>query len=476
MSIFGSNKSSKVKKLAEKVINSGYFDGEDALRELAKLDEREEAIPIFMELYSKGDKRWSARYLGGLGTIAVIEPLLEVFRDAKPSIIEESGWVTYDKKGHDGEPASAMVRVPGGIERLSAICSPEEYERILILAHDYGGVQPDLAPALGELATPKSINRLLFQLWNYTDPDRHPAEIPALVKAGKKAHPPLLEALKKEFPDDRRHQTIYRKLILEVLKESGDEQCVMIIQSVMESDSAVATEARAVIEAIALRCKDVKIPDVVAPKPKPIKSVAKSGDAYVDTCFQIEFQEFDDGRDWFQIPEAKAMTQAGNAGRIEEALQHAEVLREKYPDFYFSYYWFAVLYNMQARNVEAINALNDGLRLSKSKYELCEKYGNIELDMNHLPEAVKWWIKSIVVQVSTQSLGNFVAFLHLSYVAEQLGLDSACSHLRQLVDRMRIGGIRLNAEPANKLYSTTRSQGTGSMKRAIEILDQEYLS
>jgi hypothetical protein len=477
MSIFGSKKSNKVKELAEKVINSGYFEGIDALRELAKLDEREEAIPIFMELYRKGDKTLrSAEYLGGLRTIAAIEPLLEIFRATRPSNIEENGWVTDDKKGNDGGPAAAMVKVPGGIERLRSICSPQEYERILIMAHDYGGVKDELAPALGELATPKSIGRLIIQLWNYTDPDRHPSEIPALVKAGKEAHRPLLEALAKQFPDDRRHQTIYRKLILEALKESGDEQCVPTIQSVTESDSAVAAEARAVIEAIAMRCKGVEIPKVAEPRPKPIKSIPKTDDAYVDSCFQIEFQEFDDGRDWRELPEAKAVSQAGNAGKIEEALHCAEVLRSKYPDFYFSYYWFCILYRKQGRHADAIHALNDGLRLAKSKYELCQMYGDTEWYPGHLLKAVKWWINSIVIQVGTMNLGSYGAFLYVSYVAEALGLESACLHLRQFVDRIGTGGIRLNAGPANTLFMAARLLGSTSMKRAIDLLDREYLS
>jgi tetratricopeptide (TPR) repeat protein len=479
MSIFASNRIKQVKKLAKKVINGGYQESEDALKELAKLDGREEAIPIFMEHYRHGDKNLRAvGSLGGLGTVAAIEPLLEIFREARPSQIEENGWVTDDTKGNDGGPASAMVKVPSGIERLRSICSPEEYERILVVAHDYGvGFDREgLTTALGELATPKTIGRLIIQLWNYTDPDDHPTEITALVKSGKKAHPQLLKALTREFPANRRYQTIYRKLILKALKDSGDELCVPIIQSVMESDSAIAGDALAVIEEIARRCPGVEIPVAKEPKPKSIKSIVQTGDAYVDSCFMIEFQEFDEGRDLFEIPEVKVLSQAGNSGRIEDALRHAEALRSKYPDLYFSYMWLSILYRKQGRTADAVNALNDGLRLSRSKYELCQNYGDMEWELGHLPEAVRWWIKSIVIQTSTNSLGNFVPFLQLSYVAEAAELQGACSHLRQFVDRMRAGEIRLNADVANKLYSATRAQGNASMKQAIDLLDSEYLS
>ncbi len=425
------------------------------------------------------DVRHSAAYaLAAIGTPAVIAPLLEIFRTVKPSKIREDGSVTDEDKGEDGAPASALVKVSGGIEKLRSICSPDEYERILVRAHDYGNhLNPNVNRALGDIATPKAIGRLIFVLWQGINDAKMLEPVKqALVQAGKKAHPRLLKDLEKKVPTNRSLQTSLRKDILEILKESGDEQSVPTIKSVMESDAAVAEEARATIEAISLRCKGVEIPKDVGPKPKSLKPVSRTGDAYVDACFHIEFQEFDDGRDWFEMPEAKAMTEAGNAGRVEEAIRHAEVLRDKYPDFYFSYHWFAVLYRKQGRYDDARKALGDGLRLSKSKYYLCQMYGDTEWELDNLPEAVKWWIKSIVVQVSTENLDDFVSFLHLSYVAEQLGLGSACSRLRQFVDRIRIGQIRLNGDAANKLYAATRRQGTESMKRAIDLLDREYFS
>ena len=165
---------------------------------------------------------------------------------------------------------------------------------------------------------------------------------------------------------------------------------------------------------------------VVDLKPIPLKAVTKTGDSYVDACFQIEFQEFYEDRDWFGIPEAKVIPEAGNAGSIEEALCLAKALRDKYPDFYFSYYWFAILYCKQGHYEDARNSLIKGLHLVKSKYHLCEKMGDIERELVNLQEAVKWWIKSIVIQVSTEKIDNYNSFLYLSYVAEKFGLDGVC--------------------------------------------------
>jgi hypothetical protein len=52
MNIFGSNKSNEVRKLAEKVIKGDYSESQDALRELAKLEDCEEAIPCQLPRYS----------------------------------------------------------------------------------------------------------------------------------------------------------------------------------------------------------------------------------------------------------------------------------------------------------------------------------------------------------------------------------------------------------------------------------------
>jgi len=189
------------------------------------------------------------------------------------------------------------VRVPGGIEKLRSICSPDEYERILVRAHDYGDhVNPDVNRALGDLATPKAIGRLVFVLrQTHTSAElRAPAQ-QALVKAGKKAHAQLLKALETKVSSNRKYQTSVRKHVLEVLRDSGDEESVPTIKSVMESDASVAEEARATIEAISMRYKDVEVPKDVGAKPKPLKTVARTGDAYVDDCFHIEFHEFDDG-------------------------------------------------------------------------------------------------------------------------------------------------------------------------------------
>ena len=111
-----------------------------------------------------------------------------------------------------------------------------------------------------------------------------------------------------------------------------------------------------------------------------------------------------------------------------------------------------------------------------TKHGLCGDMGALEWEQQDLSESVKWWTKAVAVQVGSRYVTDWVPFLDLSYVAEQLGIRSACLKLRTWVDRIRSGQLRLNADAANELYSATGIQATTSMRLAIELLEKNYLT
>ncbi len=447
-------------------------------------DERREILADVISFYrstdEKGKYSWEVSHaLKALGTDAV-EALLEVFRSVKPSAIQPDGFVQHENE--DCAPASALVQIPGGTESLKALCSPEEYEKILVLAHEYGGQSnPTINGALADLATPKAIGRLVNALWNGLWRDQYGEEIrkqaaDALVKTGKKAHEPLLKALEIKVPTKREYQTRYRKEILTVLSETGDEACIPAIAAVLASDPLVAEDAQAALEAIGKRCEGIAVPEVDLPRALPVKKITETGDPYVDDCFRLDFDEFYEEREWFDIPEAKAVAEAGNAGLIDEALCLTADFTQKNPDFYFGYYWFAALYQKQKHYDDARKYLMEGLRLAKSKESLCAKMGSMEWELYDLHGAVRWWIKSIAVQLGSQYVTDYDAFLCLSYVAEAVGMGAVCVKLRSWTDRLRSGQIRLNAQAANEIYVETNRQTTPAVRYAIELLDRHYLN
>jgi HEAT repeat protein len=452
-----------------------------AIVETLTEDERRSVVAEATSFFRSVDDKdeWAYGVSGALGALGggAIEPLLEVFRSVTPSTIQPDGSVREEDEGRDGPPASALVRMPGGIERLGPLCSAGEYERVLVRAHNYGDMRnPELNKALGEIATPKAVGRLLTVLLarHWDAETRGPAR-EALVKAGKAAHQQLIRELEVMWPANREAQTAYKREVLSVLGETGDKVCIPILKAFLAYDPPSAEDAEAAIHAIRTRCGVKDSADLNVPPSLTTKKVGMTGDAYVDDCFRIDFDEMYEGRVWHQIPEARAIPEARNAGRLDEALRLAEELRQDQPDFYFSYYWLAELHRRQGRDEEARKALIEGLGCARSKQSLCQAMGELEWERRNLPEAVKWWIKSVAVQVGSQYATDYVAFLHLSYVAEALGLRTACSELRSWVDRLRSGQIRLTAEAENEFYLATIEQGAPPLQRAIERLEDHYL-
>ncbi|OEU69209.1 MAG: hypothetical protein BA863_05215 [Desulfovibrio sp. S3730MH75] len=254
--------------LARGFMSNGDYDDKRLVivAEMLSADERKKAIDDVISFFrSTNDKDWQvlgavSDALGALGPDA-IDALLEVLRGVKPSNVQPDGSVLDDDRGEDGAPSAALVRTSEGIEKLRTLCSEEEYENILVRAHEYGAFwNPSVNRALGEINSSKAIGRLVHVLaQNDWEPeDREPAR-KSLVKLGKNAHKQLLTALKSmAAAANPGFQTSFRREILAVLKETGDEETIPAIKTVLKSDSSVAKYAKATIEAIERRSENAE--------------------------------------------------------------------------------------------------------------------------------------------------------------------------------------------------------------------------
>jgi tetratricopeptide (TPR) repeat protein len=452
-----------------------------AANALGELGDSRAVVPLIAALqdtYSYARKS-AARALLQLGDARALAPLLQAFRSAPPTTIPPDGALGQnDGEEEDGVLASAVLGLPGGLTYVQSTCAPDEFERLVVLGYsNKSNEDPEVIGALMALATPKAIGSLIETLARHGEPMFKGYRSPtakklakdALVAAGVKVHPHLLQALTKRPPDVEK-----RKAVLAILADTGDEQCVPAITALAQEGSAVAAEAQAALAAIARRNPSITVPDSMAPQPLAVKTIASTGDAYVDSCFRLEFEEFEDARDWETIPEAAAVPEAGNHGKLDEAVRLAAALRDKYPDFYFSYSWLGIIYTKQGRYDDARRSLEEGLRASKRKHDLCGDRGDTELAAGNLAEAVRWWMKSAVIQIGINDPHDQYPFLNLSYVAEGLSLGGATTRLRDVVDRIGVG-IRYAPPRANELYRVIQRDGSAAMKRAIELLDSEYI-
>lgn len=167
--------------------------------------------------------------------------------------------------------------------------------------------------------------------------------------------------------------------------------------------------------------------------------------SYATSCIEVVLEELDDDRDWSNMPDALAIIEAGNSGRTEEAIRLANGLREKTPDFDFSYNWLANLHLSQHDPDSAFNVIEDGLVRAKSKILLCIRMGDVYLAKSNIMEAAKWWIRSAILQ---DRFDRFKAEMwpYLAVVADAAGFVDVVTLCEK-----QSAGLRLSGVPASSI-------------------------
>jgi tetratricopeptide (TPR) repeat protein len=196
-------------------------------------------------------------------------------------------------------------------------------------------------------------------------------------------------------------------------------------------------------------------------------------DSYVGSCFEVEFDELHESRDYRQIPELQRVAELGNRDEIGAALDLLRSVAERYPDYDFIYGWRAILLSKSGHLEGARAAIHEGLARSRSKYALCEDMGNIEFEWGNLAEAVKWWIKSIALQKRATATDSWHSYVYLAGVAAALGEEPASSTLLEAVDRQWPEKVRLNGQGRGRVALRVASEGNASMRRAIQRLCED---
>ena len=198
-----------------------------------------------------------------------------------------------------------------------------------------------------------------------------------------------------------------------------------------------------------------------------------TSDPFVVSCFQLDFEELDEPRNWRQMEDLANIPPLATGGRYQEALAIIEEGLAHYPDYHFLYTWRGFIQGKLGLREEERKTYLEGIRKSRSKISLCDNLGQWEFDNRHLAEAVRWWLRSCVIQLSQDKLEYAHPFLLLAYIAKDLGLPARRSALFKQCDQ--IDYVRLNAAGESQCSRLVSSQGEASIKRAIALLCEFYL-
>lgn len=210
----------------------------------------------------------------------------------------------------------------------------------------------------------------------------------------------------------------------------------------------------------------------------------KTSDAYVNSCFNLDFRECEETRMWANIDKLKEIPQLFQAGKKDKARELVETALVEYSDYDFVYIWMGNLLEDKKQPQEALKIYHLGIRECRSKAYLCDNIGQLALERKDLPEAVKWLIKSCAVQLGGGKAQDAISFINLGYIAEGLGLPNCAIQLFEWGDAIDPRQIRFDAVGVNYRHQLASTQGTPSIKQAIrafcqfrpyaESLDRQY--
>lgn len=213
-------------------------------------------------------------------------------------------------------------------------------------------------------------------------------------------------------------------------------------------------------------------PSELAPSQSGVEVQAppSTGDKYVDSCFQCNFKEDSETRNWDNLDDLKDIPSLYNAGQKPKALQLAEAALAKYPDYDFVYGWLGRIREGLQYPDEPERSYHEGLRHSRSKASLCANLAMAAFEKGVLADAVTWWVKACAVLMGGGKAKDAYPFLNLAYIAEGLRLIGPNKQLLAWTEAIQSGGLMFDADGANQRYRLANSQGNESIKKAIELL------
>ena len=192
--------------------------------------------------------------------------------------------------------------------------------------------------------------------------------------------------------------------------------------------------------------------------------------SYCKTVFLFDFQQKPDSLNWRNMIDLNEIPILFSHGKLVDASQLINRALSLYPTYAFVHTWHYLVLEKQGRINDARSALIHGIEISNEKYRLCGYLGIFELDYGSIPEAVKWWIRSAILQFPLDRYSIDTSFLYLAYVASFLGDSKSREYLKDISD---LNGRRdLDVIACNKIKQAL----TINKRKEILIAIQELIT
>jgi HEAT repeat protein len=408
-------------------------------------------------------RKGAATLLGNIGDVRAVEPLIAALEDIdRQETAEALGWIgdvhAFESliAAFKQEAAEALGEIGDvrAVEPLIAALKVINYgdRRDVFGDHKVASVCGAVAWALGNIGDVRAVEPLIAAFKEISRTFRDDV-------MNRRARGKVETIIQSVTPGDDTWSVWKYPLnaAAEALVTLGDFRAIEPLFAVLDDlDDKVRAGARALRQSLGVHAVEAHQTTL-----EQLDQAERANDLYVNECFTIEFPETRENRQLLDTAEAQPMIAAQHSGALADSLLHAQRLVMRYPDCHSFYYWQGYLHAELGHLGQSRAILLEGIQKSREKASLYDRLARTEWQSGDLQEAVKWWIRSMVVRTETRNFDDSDPFLYLSYVAEGLGLSDASAKLSQK------SKTSLGSEAAAKLRNAAVSQGTQSMKDAI---------
>lgn len=190
----------------------------------------------------------------------------------------------------------------------------------------------------------------------------------------------------------------------------------------------------------------------------------------------MRYVELPEATEWSD-PVFQTVLKPLNLGDYKGVCRAAEALAEEYGHFGILYWWWGSALRKMGLLDQARQVMTDALEKVNEKYSLQSGLAEVEWEARNLEEMVYWLAQAMHAQEFHQynNYGNMAdSYLHLSYIAQGLGLHKCSTAFLQRVDSINYS-VRLNRSAANDLIELTKSERNPYIEEVIRKLVETYL-
>jgi hypothetical protein len=202
------------------------------------------------------------------------------------------------------------------------------------------------------------------------------------------------------------------------------------------------------------------------------KDKSQAKDPYLNECLSSGLKDLPEKRNAWHMPDVEPAHFLGSGYASEEQVRLGHDLIAKYPDLDMPYYWLSHHYLLKGDLDTARKLLDQGIQICNTKRNLCCEYGEVEYATGKIFEAVKWWTREAVLQITSGVFDSYSCFMYLAYIAGWCRLPNESKLLFSVTDAIR--SIRLSDTGQQKLYSMVLSADIAVLARVITLLADTY--